>query len=109
MSSDLFPIRDQGKTLKFNKIYILARCTNTGTYSVVMTPPSTPPLNTMKLNPSDQYGGLHFHINDDVAAQGIELVLTDPPVKWQLKMTRSGSKLKDEVEDLFLVLGYEWE
>lgn len=62
----------------------------------------------MMLTPSNQYGDLYFHINDNVAAQGIEIVPTDPPVKWQLKMTRSGGNLKDEVEDFLLILGYEW-
>ncbi|NJM76506.1 MAG: hypothetical protein HC852_12855, partial [Acaryochloridaceae cyanobacterium RU_4_10] len=107
MSSDLFPIRDHGKTLKINTIWLLARCTQPG-YNVVITPPLTPPSNTMMLTPSNQYGDLYFHINDNVAAQGIEIVPTDPPVKWQLKMTRSGGNLKDEVEDFLLILGYEW-
>ena len=48
---------------------------------------------------------------------GIEIVPTDPPVKWQLKMTRPGGgnlqedpvKKVMEVEDVILVLGYEWE
>jgi hypothetical protein len=47
----------------------------------------------------------------------IEIVSTDPVIKWQLKMTRPGGgnlqqnpvKKVMEVEDLLLVLGYEWE
>jgi hypothetical protein len=58
---------------------------------------------------------MHFS-QKDVAAPGIQIVPTKPPVKWQLKMTRpGGGKLEEdsvtksmEVEDVLLVLGYEW-
>ena len=43
----------------------------------------------MMLAPLNQYGGLHFR-EKDVAALGIQVVPTDPPVKWQLKMMRPG-------------------
>ncbi|MDZ8263102.1 neuraminidase-like domain-containing protein [Nostoc sp. ChiQUE01b] len=112
MLSSLFPLRDQEKTLKINSIWLLARCTNTGTYSVVMTPPlpAPPPpgANTMTLVPVNQYGGLHFS-QKDVAALGIEVVPTNPPVKWKLQMSRTGGNLKEEVKDVLLLLGYEWE
>jgi len=63
-----------------------------------------------------EYGGLHFG-QKDVSTLGIEIVSTDPPVKWQVKMTRlDGGNLQEdlekkvmEVEDVLLVLGYEWE
>ena len=54
----------------------------------------------------------------DVAAMEIEIVPTaDPLVKWELKMSRpvGGILLEDpvkkviEVEDVLLVLGYEWK
>jgi hypothetical protein len=111
MSPSLFPMRDLAKSLKANKIWLLARCTNTGNYNVVMTPPlpSPPPagLNTMTLAPVNQYGGLHFS-QKDVA---VEIDPTASPATWKLKMTRpGGGNLQDmEVEDVFLVLGYEWE
>ena len=64
----------------------------------------------MSLSPINQYGGLHFS-QRDVADLAIEIVPKDPPVKWQLKMTRPGpgNLQHGEVEDLILVLGYEWE
>jgi hypothetical protein len=117
MVPSLFPIRDQDKTLKVNNIWLLARCTDSGSYTVVMTPPllEPPPAgsNTMKLTPVNQYGGLHFSQKN----VEIEIVSTDPVIKWQLKMTRPGGgnlqqnpvKKVMEVEDLLLVLGYEWE
>ena len=118
--AESLPIRDEGKTLKVNTIWLLARCTDAGSYKVVMTPPlpAPPPAgsDTMTLAPVNQYGGLHFS-QKDVAALGIEIVPTDPPVKWQLKMTRPGGgnlqedpvKKVMEVEDVLLVLGYEWD
>jgi len=108
MGASLFPFRDGGKTLKVNTIWLLARCTNTGNYSVTMTPPlpEPPPAgsNTMTLTPVNQYGGLHF------AQKNVEteIDLTASPVPWQLQMSRPGGNLKEEVEEVLLVLGYEW-
>jgi len=39
-------------------------------------------------------------------ALGVEIAPTGKPVRWQLRMTGPGGNL--EVEDLFLILGYEW-
>lgn len=120
MLPSLFRIIDSEKTLKVNTIWLFARCTDAGNYSVVMTPPlpAPPPSgsNSMTLAPVNQYGGLHFS-QKDVAALGIEVVSTDPPVKWQLQMSRPGGgnlqedpvKKVMEVEDVILVVGYEWE
>ena len=112
MALNLFPLRDQGKTLKVNSIWLLARCLNTGNYEVVMTPPLPVPApppdgsDTMTLAQLNQYGGLHFS-QKDVAALGIEASPTGPPVIWRLKMTGPGGG-NLEVEDMLLVLGYEW-
>jgi hypothetical protein len=116
----LFPLRDLDKTLKVNAIWLFARCSDAGSYKVVMTPPlpAPPPpgSDTMTLTPVNQFGGLHFSPKD-VSGQGIQIVLTDPPAKWHLKMTRPGGgnvqedpvKNIMEVEDMILVLGYEWD
>ena len=119
MSPSLFPLRDEGKMLKVNTIWLLARCTDQGDYSVVMTPPLPSPPNEsdiLKLARVDQFGGLHFS-QKDISVSGIEIVPTDPPIKWQLKMTRpDGENLQEdmvkkimEVEDMLLILGYEWK
>lgn len=116
MIPSLFPNRDAEKTLKVNTIWLLARCTDIGGYNVVITPPlSALPAgsNIMTLTPINQYGGLHFSQKD----VEIEIVPTDLPIKWQLKMTRPGGgnlqedpvKKVIEMEDVLLVLGYEWE
>jgi hypothetical protein len=117
MGPNLFPFKDRGKTLKINTIWLLARCTDQGNYSVVLTPQlpelkenERPHIN-ITLSANTQYGGLHFG-ERDVSNLGI-LVPTGAPVTWQLEMTRSdGGNLQNnpaEVEDLLLVLGYEWE
>ena len=129
MSAALFPHRDAGKTLKVNTIALLARCTdpeNYNDYNVTLTPPLAEPPpppappppppapNAMVLGKSNTYGGLHFG-QKDVA--GVEIVPTDQPVVWNVKVTRpgGGNLIEDpvkkvmEVEDLILVLGYEWQ
>ncbi|NJL54922.1 hypothetical protein HC928_06825 [bacterium] len=128
INPSLFPLRDTGKTLKVNKIWLLARCTNPATYTIViqlmpyraisvhstnpatytMTPPlpESPPVgaNALTLNPDNQYGGLHFSQKD------VEIEINAAaPVKWQLSMSRSGENVPEEVEDVLLVLRYEWE
>ncbi|MBA3473875.1 MAG: hypothetical protein H0T57_11720 [Rubrobacter sp.] len=115
MSSSLFSMRDLTKTLKVNTIWLLASYAGVesaapGSYHAVLTPPPPAGSNTMTLARVDQYGGLYFS-EKDVVGLGIEVVTTDPPVKWQLRITRpGGDNLQDmEVEDVLLVLGYEWE
>lgn len=122
MSPALFPFRDVDRALKVNTIWLLARCTDPGNYQIVLSPPLPPPPsaptpdpNKITLARANQYGGLHFQ-QKDTSVLGIEVVPTDPPVKWQLKMTRPGGgnlqpdpvKKVSEVEDVILVLGYEW-
>jgi hypothetical protein len=57
---------------------------------------------------------LHFSQKDvkDVSPS-VAIVPTDPPVTWKLQMTRpGGGNLQNnpaKVEDLLLVLGYEWK
>ena len=124
MSPALFPFRDGGKKLKVNTIVLLARCANEGDYSVVLNPPLSAGSDTMTLTPDDKYGGLHFSQKPETVAApalppelGITLDLTIPPKKWQFKMTNpDGQNLRVdtkkqvmEVEDVILILGYEWE
>ncbi len=120
MSADLFSLRDKGKILKVNSIWLFARCSNTSSYGVVMTPPLSepPPVNnnSFELVTGGQYGELHM-AQKDTNTIGVEVVTTDPALIWQLTMTRpgGGNLQKDqdtksmEVEELILVLGYEWD
>jgi len=112
MTPNLFPALNQGKTLKINTIWLMARCMDPGDYGIAMKPPL--PTGAITLARVNQYGDLHFSQQDVV---GIEVVPADPPVKWQFKMTRpGGGNLQEdpvkkivEVEDVILVLGYEWK
>jgi hypothetical protein len=107
MSPSLFPIRDQDKTLKVNNIWLLTRCTDSGSYTVTLPQHAETP--SMTLVSVNQYGGLHFSQNPNLSIT-IDLTATTPS-KWQLTMVRPGGGhlQKDEVEDVFFVLGYEWE
>ncbi len=116
MSPDLFPVRDLAKTLKINAIWLLARCSDSGSYRVAMTPPlpAPPPAgsNTVSLarTTGGDFGDLHSG-QRNVSASDVEVEPSDPPVNWKLRMTRpgGGNLQETEVEDLLLVLGYEWE
>jgi hypothetical protein len=116
VSQSLFPLRDTGKTLKVNSMVVLARCTDPGTYTVAFSPPLPPPPplpapdpNAIPLVRVNQYGGLHFN-QKDVSALTVE-IQPGPSTKWQLRMKRPGNAdlLPDEVQDVFLILGYEWD
>ena len=113
MSSDLFSMRDQGKTLKINTITVLARCSDPANYKVSLSPPLPPPpppaASTVTLVKSDQYGGLHAG-TINVAAAMVNVLPDGPPITWSLKMERpaGGNLAEDEVGDAIVILGYQW-
>jgi hypothetical protein len=121
MSPSLFRTLDEEKTLKVNMIWLLARCTDAGNYSVVLKlippPPALPPANSdkFKLVQISQYGGLHFanKTKQDIPPlSDIVIDSANPSIKWQLKMTGpapGGALGKNEIEDVFLVVEYKWE
>lgn len=116
----LFRLLDAGKTLKINSISLLARCSDDGVYAVLMSPPLDPPppvaANTLSLARVRQFGGLHFG-QKEVSGAGIEIAPNDPPVIWQLRMSRPGGGNLQldavtnimEVQDVPLILGHEWQ
>jgi hypothetical protein len=120
MSPVLFRFLDSRKTLKINSISLLARCLDDGAYQVVATPPlAAPPppgSNTMSIAKVSQFGGLHFG-QRDVSAALIEVAPNGPAVTWQMRMNRPGGGNLQldpvtntmEVQDVLLILGYEWE
>jgi hypothetical protein len=119
MSPNLFPFKDNGKILNVNSILLLARCSNGDNYSVVLNPPlpAPPPTGSDKfeLVANSLYGGLHFAkkpANNDTTLSSVTIDPLNSPTKWQLKMTGpapDGVLGDNEVEDIFLVVGYEWE
>jgi hypothetical protein len=120
MTPGRFRLLDTGKTLKINTIAMLARCNDAAAYQVVATPPLPPPppagSNTMSIAKLNQFGGLHF-AQRDVSMQGIEVTPNGPHATWRLRVNRPGggnlqvnpATQAMEVEDLLLILGYEWE
>ena len=119
MSPGLFPFRDEKKILSVNSIWLLARCKDGENYTALLNPPLAPlpaGADTFKLVQVNEYGRVHF-AQKDVSAANVTIDLTVPAVKWQLKMTNDNPTTADgnlerdpaEVEDVFLVLGYESE
>ncbi len=108
LSADLFPLRDQGKSLAIHTIWLLARCADTGAYRVTLAPPlpATPPLT---LSPAEAFGGLHLR-RIEVDPPGIDIAPSQAIAPWRLAMTRAGGEnlQGSEVQDLLVVLGYEW-
>jgi hypothetical protein len=132
LGSGLFPWRDNRKTIKINTICLLARCMDEADYKVVITPPISPrpseASRTMILSRDTQlniqFGELHFSIKNttptDASKRLFEATidLSKSPQKWQFTVTGPGpdgqlredpETKKMEIEDLILVLGYEWE
>lgn len=122
MAPDLFVWKEGEPSLKINTLWLLARCTDPGGYSATISPPlpaaPAPPAtdsHRMTLVPIAQYGGLHFS-QKDVSALNVEVARANPPATWAIRMARpDGGNLQtdlvknvSEVDDLFLILGYEW-
>jgi hypothetical protein len=107
MSTNLWPVLDQDKTLKVNNIWVLARCENAGAeYEVVVDTPLGPE-NIALTSDGNNFGGLHFGSIDTSVVINPE----DQPITWELKVTLpNGNNFSEgEVEDVFLVLGYGWD
>jgi hypothetical protein len=111
----LFPFRDHQKALKVISIGLLVHGKDGENYTAVLDPPlpSPPPTgsDTFELAQVNKFSRLHF------GQKPVDVVvdLAAPPVKWQLKMTNpanAGGLLNNnptqEMEDILLVLGYEW-
>jgi hypothetical protein len=118
LTRNLFRVIDADKRIKINSISLLARCTDPGSYNVVLSAlPAPPPpgSNVMVLAPLAKYGGMHFN-RREVETLGIELLPTGPSVKWTMQITRSGGanlqpdpgSNEMEVKEFLIVLGYEW-
>ncbi|MGH9871288.1 MAG: neuraminidase-like domain-containing protein [Pyrinomonadaceae bacterium] len=101
---NLFSFRDQGKILQINRVTLVARCTGTGAYQATLTPPTPTLPQTMNLAVGE-FGELRFKQKD----VDLKVDLTTTAVKWEILMTGPSGKLQSgEVQDVVLVLGYEW-
>jgi hypothetical protein len=112
LTKNHFPFKDSGHVLKVNTLTLFARCTDTGNYEAVFSPPlpAPPPekSDTMTLAPSQTYGNLHFAAKD-TSGESITLDF-ETEIKWRLKVkSPAGKNLQpDEIEELIVILGYEW-
>lgn len=109
VSANLFPLLDQDQTLQVNKIWVLARCTNNiSGYEVVIDPPIGPEKMVLQLD--EQFGSLFFS-SRDISDMPVEIKSENSPTIWKLKMSHAGGDnlLVNEVEDVFLVLEYQWK
>ena len=103
-------MRDAEKTLKINTICLLARCTDPGKLQrhadAAAAGTTARRHNTMTLAKSTTYGGLHFG-QRDVAAAAVEVVPTDPPATWRIRITRpgGGNLTEDPVKKVMEVRG----
>ena len=113
ITRNLFPYRDKLHTLKINTITLLARCSDSGDYDITFNPPlpAPPPAGAdeMTLNPVSTYGNLHF-ATKDTSGDALELNFSTDII-WKIKVeSPSGNNLEEnEMEDMYLILGYEWE
>lgn len=114
ISTKVFRILDEDRTLKIQTILLLARCTDAGPYDAILSPlfPASPPVGShmMTLIPNNEFGGLHYS-EKDVTRLTMKILPTVPPGKWRLKMTGPGGRNLQvtEVEDLLLGVAYIWE
>ena len=79
-----------------------------GAYQVQFTPEAPGAASALALNRVNEYGGLHFAARD---TSGDTIEVGETATKWSLKMTPpgGGNLQENEVEDVLLILGYEWE
>jgi hypothetical protein len=108
MAPNLFPLRDGKKALKVTKIWLLANSSGQGELTLDLTVPRLDEPIPITLTQGDnRFGNLHFGAPD--IPDGIEIVPADPPDKWKLATSGGTSWSAGQLEDLFLVIGYEWK
>ncbi|MEW7277469.1 neuraminidase-like domain-containing protein [Aquimarina sp. 2201CG1-2-11] len=113
ITKDLFPYRDNMHSLKINAIALMARCKETGDYDIRLSPPlPTPPpagADEMILTQVAEYGDLHYGMKD-TTVDNITLDFSGD-ILWDVTIeSPTGNALaENEIEDFYVVLGYEWE
>jgi hypothetical protein len=106
MARNLFPVRDTEKILKVTKIWLLARSSALEKIKFdLIVPGQTRAIPIELTQETDQFGNLHF----GEAPLEVEILPAAPPVKWKLAPPAGESLPMAQLEDLFLVIGYEWK
>lgn len=110
LTSNHFPYRDNGHKLKINEITAIAKCEESGNYIIKITTKGLA-LDDMIIDKSGVFGDLH-HATKDVSGNSPVLDFEEEN-NWKIEIITpdgQGVKLeKNELKDMYLVLGYEWE
>jgi hypothetical protein len=102
LTSDLFPLREAKRSLKFTHLWLFARCGKQGSYSVDFNDNFS--TGTPALIESRDFSGFHF------AQQDLDLQLTpDTTLPLEITITRQGGNGGIEISDLVLIIGYGWQ
>lgn len=108
LTPNLFSYRDGLRTLNINSITLIAKCSESESYNVTLNPPLGTGSDVLTLNPEPSVGNLHF-ASKDTSGAAINLDFSTEQI-WTLRIeSPSGNNLADnELEDLFLILSYNW-
>ena len=101
MAPNLFPVRDQGKTLVVEKVQLLARCKD-GNYSVTLDAPADAATLTSK----QAYGGLHE--GQMTVPKNVDLSQDPATWKFRMKGPNDADLSTDEVTDVVMLVNYSW-
>lgn len=115
LNKEHFPFKDSGHNLKVNMLVLLVKCTEERDYDVVFTqpllepPPADIDIKLEQSEGSETYGNLHF-AEKDTSGDSVELDF-NVTNKWKFEITSpTGNNLQqNEMEELILIVGYEWE
>jgi hypothetical protein len=111
MSPSRFPFFTNGLDIKITGIDVLARLSDTGDYSLVITRPSAPAA-TVTMSVDSMIGGLHaYHAHPITPASNLGRAGATPSPQFQFKLQKAGaadfrSLGETEIDDLVLVLQY---
>jgi hypothetical protein len=105
LAPNLFPIRDTNNTLTVKTIVLLARSAAAGELKFDLTISTQTPISITLQQGDNRYGNLYF--GEAPAPAGVEIVPTAPPAKWKLTPSGDGGLPVAQLEELFLVIGYE--
>lgn len=110
LTANHFPYRDSGHELKINSITIISKSTKTGAYTIKITAKAVVLENISITSEEDVFGGLHSETKN-VSENSLTLDFNEEN-NWKLEIETpagQGANLeKDEIEEFFLIFGYEW-
>jgi hypothetical protein len=113
LAPDRFPFFTNGLDIKVTGFDVMARLSDIGDYTLVVTPPGAAPR-TVAMSVDTNLGGLHHvAVHPMAPAADVGRAPTKPPYPvWTVKLCKAGaadfrSLAPDEIDDLIIVLKYE--